>query len=102
MFIPNFRSIELLELKIHGWDNFIPPQAWGALKSPGRIGLKIILHFCMPNMNFFLNLYLIDQLTYWGHRQLKNSYVPSAKSLTEDSKSSGRSFMYIRRSNGPK
>ena len=40
MFIPNFRSIELLELKIHGWDNFIPPQVWGALKSPGQIGLK--------------------------------------------------------------
>ena len=40
MFVPNFRLIELLELKIHGWDNFIPPQVWGALKSPGRIGLK--------------------------------------------------------------
>ena len=40
MFIPNFRSIELLELKIHGWNNFISPHAWGALKSPGRIGLK--------------------------------------------------------------
>ena len=28
--------------------------------------------------------------------------MSSAKSLTEDSKPSGRSFMYIRKSNGPK
>ena len=61
-----------------------------------KSGLKIIFHLYSLS-EFFLDFYLIDQPTYWGRRQLMCHL-----SLTEDSKPSGRSFMYIRKSNGPK
>ena len=65
-----------------------------------KSGLKIIFHLYAQS-DIFLDLCLTDQPTCWDHRKLKTD-VSSAKSLTEDSKPSGRSLMYIRKSNGPK
>ena len=54
----------------------------------------------MPSLKLFLYFYLIDHIL--GTQTVENSDVSSAKSLTEDSKSPGRSFMCIRKRNGLK
>ena len=53
--------------------------------------LKIIFHLYAQSQ-IFSGHYLIDQPTYRDHT-VKNSEVSSARSLTLDSKPSGRSFI---------
>ena len=55
----------------------------------------------MPILKFFSDLHPVDQLTYWDHKKLKTVKCHLRRVLTVDSKLSGRSFMYIRKSNGP-
>ena len=55
----------------------------------------------MPNLKFFRSLsnWSVNIL---GSQTVENSDVSSAKSLTKDSKPSGRLLIYTRKSNGPK
>ena len=66
-----------------------------------RSGLKVIFHFYVQWKKFFrpLSSWLAEIL---GSYTVEDNDVSSANSFTVDSKFSGRSFMYIRKSNGPK